>query len=91
MAGRWLGSLFACGLTSPALAAAAHSVQEFCVSLDELHNDSTTVTFHGAYADAREDKQRWGRQTLAITWGHNKDHRPEWHLNFLNSLQGKLI
>ena len=76
-AGRWLGRLFACGLTSPALAVAAHSVQEFCVSLDELHNDSTTVTFHGAYADAREEKQRRGRQTLAITWGHNKDHRPD--------------
>ena len=26
----------------------AHAVSEFGVSLDELHNDSTTVTFHGA-------------------------------------------
>lgn len=76
-AGRWLGRFFACGLTSPALAAAAHSVQEFRVSLDELHNDSTTVTFHGAYADAQEEKPRQGRKTLAITWGHNKDHRPD--------------
>ena len=76
-AGRWLGRLFACGPTSPALAAAAHSVQEFRVSLDELHNDSTTVTFHGAYADAAEEKRRQGRDTLAITFGHNKDHRPD--------------
>jgi len=76
-AGRWLGKLFACGLTSPTLAVAAHSVQEFRVSLDELHNDSTTITFHGAYADAREEQQRQGRKTLAITWGHNKDHRPD--------------
>ena len=76
-AGRWLGRLFACGPTSPALAAAAHSVQEFCVSLDELHNDSTTVTFHGAYPDAAEEKRRQGRNTLAITFGHNKDHRPD--------------
>ena len=76
-AGRWLGKFFACGLSSPALAVAAHAVEEFRVSLDELHNDSTTVTFHGAYADAAEEKQRQGRKTLAITWGHNKDHRPD--------------
>jgi transposase len=76
-AGRWLGRLFACGPTSPGLAAATHSVQEFHVSLDELHNDSTTVTFHGAYADAAEEKPRPARNTLAITFGHNKDHRPD--------------
>ena len=76
-AGRWLDKFFACGPTSPALAEAAHSVEEFRVSLDELHNDSTTVTFHGAYNDAREEKQRRGRKTLAITFGHNKDHRPD--------------
>jgi transposase len=76
-AGRWLGKLFACDPASPALAVAAHCVQEFGVSLDELHNDSTTVTFHGAYPDAREEKQRRGRNTLAITFGHNKDHRPD--------------
>jgi transposase len=76
-AGRWLDRFFACGPTSPALAEATHSVKEFGVSLDELHNDSTTVTFHGAYADAAEEKRRRGRKTLAITFGHNKDHRPD--------------
>jgi len=50
---------------------------EFKLSLDELHNDSTTVTFYGAYTDAAEEGQRGGRQTPAITWGHNKDHRPD--------------
>src|SRR5262249_38290688 len=45
--------------------------------LDELHNDSTTVTFHGAYTDAAVEKRRNGRSTAAITWGHNKDHRPD--------------
>ena len=39
--------------TSPRyLALATHVVREFQVDLDELHNDSTTVTFYGAYADA---------------------------------------
>ena len=76
-AGRWLGKFFACGPTSPAVAEAAHAVEEFGLSLDELHNDSTTVTFYGAYADAAEEKRRQGRNTLAITFGHNKDHRPD--------------
>ena len=49
----------------------------FELSLDELHNDSTTVTFYGAYTAAAEEGQRGGRQTPAITWGHNKDHRPD--------------
>ncbi len=32
-----------------ALKVAAHAVREFDVSLDQLHNDSTTITFHGDY------------------------------------------
>lgn len=55
----------------------AHAVSEFDVRLDELHNDSTTITFFGDYPDA-EAEQRLGGQLLpAITWGHNKDHRPD--------------
>ena len=49
----------------------------FKLGLNELHNDSTTVTFYGAYTAAAEEGQRGGRQTPAITWGHNKDHRPD--------------
>jgi hypothetical protein len=30
-----------------------------------------------AYADAAEEKPRPARNTLAITFGHNKDHRPD--------------
>ena len=47
------------------------------LSLDELHNDSTTVTFCGAYSQADGQRQVFGRPTLAITFGHNKDHRPD--------------
>jgi transposase len=54
-----------------------HVVSEFAVGLDELHNDSTSVSFFGAYADADTEKQRRGQSTLAITWGHSKDHRPD--------------
>jgi transposase len=50
---------------------------EFKLGLNELHNDSTTVTFYGAYTAAAAEAQRGGRLTPAITWGHNKDHRPD--------------
>jgi len=52
-------------------------VQEFDVALDELHNDSTTITFCGNYPDAQTEQTRLGHITPAITWGHNKDHRPD--------------
>src|SRR5208282_1464570 len=35
------------------MAVVRHVIQEFAISLDELHNDSTTVSFYGAYDDAR--------------------------------------
>lgn len=59
------------------LAVVGHTIREFKVTLRQLHNDSTTVTFHGNYSDAAEEDTRGGRRTLAITWGHNKDHRPD--------------
>jgi hypothetical protein len=54
------------------LAVVRHVVKEFQVLLDELHNDSTTVTFVGAYITAAEEKRYLGRPTSAITFGHNK-------------------
>jgi transposase len=75
--GRALDRLFAADTSSLVLAVAAHVVREFGVTLDELHNDSTTVTFCGAYAGAATEKRYLGRPTLAITFGHNKDHRPD--------------
>ena len=55
----------------------ADVVGEFSVGLDELHNDSTTVSFYGAYEEAGKEGHRQGRPTPAITWGHSKDHRPD--------------
>jgi transposase len=75
--GRCLDQLFQSDCSSFALAVAAQAVAEFDVDLDELHNDSTTVTFSGAYVDAAEETRRRGQARLAITWGHNKDHRPD--------------
>jgi transposase len=75
--GRWLTKFFAFDPATIALAATTYSVRQFEVDLDELHNDSTTVTFYGAYAAADREQERRGRETPAITFGHNKDHRPD--------------
>jgi transposase len=52
------------------------AVSEFSLKMDQFHNDSTSITFHGGYEDANGDKKR-GKVTLKITRGHNKDHRPD--------------
>ncbi len=75
--GRALDKLFATDLPSLVLTVATHVVKEFDVCLDELHNDSTTVSFCGAYLDAAVERSVLGNPTLAITFGHNKDHRPD--------------
>ena len=75
--GRALDKLFAADVPSLVLRVAAHVIKEFGLRLDELHNDSTTVSFFGAYLNAAMEKQAFGRPTLAITFGHSKDHRPD--------------
>ncbi len=75
--GRALDRLFQADVPSLVLAVATHVVKEFNVSLNELHNDSTTLTVYGAYTRADGQQRVFGRPTLAITFGHNKDHRPD--------------
>src|SRR3954463_14731785 len=75
--GRCLDRLFDADIPSLTLAVVAHAVREFAVDLDELHNDSTTVTLHGDYESADRERTLRGRLCLAVTHGHNKDHRPD--------------
>ena len=75
--GRSLEQVFLADQGSLVLALVNHVVKEFEVDLDELHNDSTTVTFHGRYEEARKGAKVLGKETRAITWGHNKAHRPD--------------
>jgi transposase len=75
--GRALDKLFAADVPSLVLAVATHVVKEFGLRLDELHNDSTTIAFFGAYLNAAMERRVLGRPTLAITFGHSKDHRPD--------------
>lgn len=75
--GRALAALFRSELPAFVLSLVRHTIREFGVTLSQLHNDSTTITFHGNYVQAAEEGTRGGRPTAAITWGHNKDHRPD--------------
>src|SRR3954453_5218578 len=59
------------------MAVVRHVIREFNVGLDELHNDSTTVSFYGAYDEAGRESEQRGRPTPAITWGHSKARRPD--------------
>jgi transposase len=52
------------------------TLRDFKVDVDQLHNDSTTLTLTGDYRDADGKEQR-GKPTLRVTYGHNKDHRPD--------------
>lgn len=75
--GRALDHLFDADRASFLTEVVVRAVQEFRVNLNELHNDSTTVTFSGEYRNAVQGRPRRGQRTLAITHGHNKDHRPD--------------
>lgn len=48
---------------------AIHTIEQFELETQRIHNDTTTVTFQGRY----ETSVRQPR----ITRGHNKDHRPD--------------
>jgi transposase len=74
--GRCLDYLFAADRAALMTAIVVHTVRTFDVNCRELHNDSTTVTFTGQYARARNAAAQ-GRPTHRITFGHNKDHRPD--------------
>ena len=83
--GRSLDRLFDADRASLITEVVVRAIGEFDISLEDIHNDSTTITFSGRYEGAKGDLRR-GRQTLTVTHGHNKDHRPDlkqilWILN----------
>src|SRR3954467_13582699 len=75
--GRCLDRLFDADIPSLTLAVVRHAVREYGVELDELHNDSTTITFHGDYEDADRERTLRGRLRLPGTRGPNPDTRPD--------------
>ena len=75
--GRALDKLFESGESHLVMDLVRWVIQGFDLSLDELHNDSTSVSVFGAYSDADEEGVQQGQKTVAITYGHSKDHRPD--------------
>ena len=52
------------------------AVERFGLSLDELHDDSTSIKVTGQYRGARGRRVR-GKRAPFITHGYSKDHRPD--------------
>jgi transposase len=75
--GRCLERLFEADSTSMVLALVAHVVKEYGVELDQLHNDSTTISFAGRYDQTFAEAAKRGKPVLGILFGHSKDHRPD--------------
>jgi transposase len=74
--GRCLDALFRSNRATLMTEIVVHAVEEFDLDLTEIHNDSTTVTFTGQYVEAN-GKPAPGHQTHRITYGVNKDFRPD--------------
>ena len=74
--GRCLDALFRSNRATLMTESVVHAVEEFDLDLTEIHNDSTTVTFTGQYVEAN-GKPAPGHQTHRITYGVNKDFRPD--------------
>lgn len=74
--GRALDRLFDADRAALLTELVLNTVREFKVDLDQIHNDSTTLTVAGEYR-AADGRQVRGRPTLVVTYGHNKDHRPD--------------
>ena len=73
--GRALDHLCRADRASLLTALVIRAVREFDIRLDELHQDTTTVTFSGDYADQPAANQL--DRPPRITFGYNKDHRPD--------------
>jgi transposase len=50
--------------------------EKFKLRFDELHNDSTSISFFGSYRAASGRTIR-GRSAPAVVYGHSKAHRPD--------------
>jgi uncharacterized protein DUF4277 len=75
-AGRALDRLFDCDRASLLCELVLIAIAEFALDTSQLHNDSTSISVHGSYAQA-DGRQVRGQATVQITRGHSKDRRPD--------------
>jgi len=74
--GRSLDRLFDADRASLLTEVVIAAQQRFSLSLSELHNDSTTFKFCGAYSKAKGRSIR-GKKAPYLTYGYSKDRRPD--------------
>ena len=70
-----LDHLFRADRASLLTAVALGTIRAFQLALDDMHQDTTTVTFSGEYAE--QPPATASARPARITHGHNKDHRPD--------------
>jgi len=74
--GRSLDKLFRADRAGLVAALVVQAQRQFGLELEQLHNDTTTITFEGRY-EFGDGRHYHGKPTRRITWGYNKDHRPD--------------
>lgn len=74
--GRTLERLFDADRASLLTEVVLTVVREFGIDCTQLHNDSTSITFTGLDYPGGGSR-RGGKAVPAVTFGHNKDHRPD--------------
>jgi transposase len=74
--GRALDRLFDADRLAMLTELVLHMLRDFELDVQELHNDSTTLSLQGAYPEADGRAMR-GKPTVATARGHSKDHRPD--------------
>ncbi len=74
--GRALDRLFDADRATLLTEVVVAATKEFELTLDELHNDSTSIRFCGQYRQAKGRRMR-GRRAPYITYGHSTDHRSD--------------
>jgi len=73
--GRALDHLFRADRASLLTAVAVRTIRIFQLAVKQMHEDTTTITFSGEYADQPPAEQ--SNRPARISRGHNKDHRPD--------------
>ncbi len=68
--GRSLDKLFKTQRATIQTELTVRAVNAFKIDVSQIHNDSTTVKFYGAY-------KAQGKKSLKLKRGHSKDHRPD--------------
>jgi transposase len=74
--GRALDALFDADRASLMTEVVVRAVREFRLDLSQIHNDSTTIPFYGAYREA-DGRPHRGRGTVRVAFGHSSNHRPD--------------